>query len=69
MSVQPEGRPSGDLDRSEAYRRCLYELRKAEPDYRAAQVYATLSLEDAIRDMVTELAHLTRSVAVAARRR
>jgi hypothetical protein len=30
---------------------CLQELNREHPDYQAAQVYATLSLEEALRDL------------------
>jgi len=57
------------LDPDEAYRRCIYELSQPDPDYRAAQVYATLSLDATLRNMLAELAHLTRAVVVSSRRR
>jgi hypothetical protein len=38
------------------------------PDFQAAQLYATLSLEEAVREAVAELAHLTRALVAASRR-
>jgi hypothetical protein len=34
---------------------CLQELNREHPDYQAAQVYATLSVEEALRDLTTAL--------------
>ena len=60
---------SQQLARGEAHQRCMHELGRPHPDYEAAQVFATLSLEEAVRDAIAELAHLARSVTVATRRR
>ena len=57
------------LDPDEAYQQCLHELAGPHPDYQAAQVYATLSLNATLRDVATQLAHLTRVVVTASRRR
>jgi hypothetical protein len=38
-------------------------------DLVAAQLYATLTLEEAVRDVTAELAHLTKAVVTASRRR
>lgn len=35
----------------EAYVRCVQELARPDPDFQAAQVYATLSVEEALRDL------------------
>jgi hypothetical protein len=56
-------------ERSEAYKRCMHELSQPHPDYQAAQLYATLSLEDALRDMIAQLVKLTRTITVASRPR
>jgi hypothetical protein len=34
---------------------CLHELNRDHPDYQAAQVYATLSVEEALRDLATAI--------------
>jgi hypothetical protein len=34
---------------------CLQELDREHPDYQAAQVYATLSVEEALRDLATAI--------------
>jgi len=43
-------------------------LQQPHPDYQAAQLYATLSLEETMRD-VAQLADLTRKLVVVSRRR
>ena len=48
---------------------CILELGQPHPDYQAAQLYATLSLEEALRDMIAQLAQVTRELSVVARRR
>ena len=45
--------------RREAYQRCLEELGHTDPDFRAAQVYATLSVEEALRDLMAQLTRMT----------
>jgi hypothetical protein len=70
MSPQSDNQDQVDpYERSEAYERCLDELGQPNPDYRVAQLYATLSLEEALRDMIAQLAILTRAVTVASRHR
>jgi hypothetical protein len=34
---------------------CVQELNSEDPDYQAAQVYATLSVEEALRDLATAI--------------
>jgi hypothetical protein len=34
---------------------CLQELNREHPDYQAAQIYATLSVEEALRDLATAI--------------
>lgn len=48
---------SDNLTRShgDAREYCLQELNRPVPDYEAAQVYALLSLEEAIRDLGTAI--------------
>ena len=47
------------------YRLCVEELSLADPDFQAAQVYAILSLEEAVREMTAALARMAdRLVAV-----
>jgi hypothetical protein len=36
---------------SDALMYCIQELNREHPDFQAAQVYATLSLEEALRDL------------------
>ncbi len=50
------------LDRGEAYQRCMHELGQPHPDYQAAQLYATLSLEEALRDVINQLSQMTRAL-------
>jgi hypothetical protein len=40
---------------SSAYECCIQELNTEDPDYQAAQVYATLSVEEALRDLATAI--------------
>jgi hypothetical protein len=40
---------------SDALEHCLQELNREHPDYQAAQVFATLSLEEAIRDLAAAI--------------
>jgi hypothetical protein len=47
----------------------LQELARDDPDYQAAQVYATLSLNETLREMVDQLAQLTKELVIASRRR
>jgi len=51
------------LDPREAYQRCIHELAQRQPDYQAAQVYATLSLEEAVRDATAQLGELRKALA------
>lgn len=70
MRHLPDGQPQAvGLDRGEAYQRCMHELGQPHPDYQAAQLYATLSLEEALRDMITQLSQMTRVLVSGARRR
>lgn len=39
----------------EALEYCLQELNREDPDYQAAQVYATLSVEEALRDLAAAI--------------
>jgi hypothetical protein len=39
----------------EAPEYCLQELNREHPDYQVAQVYATLSVEEALRDLATAI--------------
>jgi hypothetical protein len=57
------------LAHREAFQLCVRELEKPQPDYQAAQIFATLSLEEAVRDAISELARLARAISVASRRR
>jgi hypothetical protein len=61
--------PQAARNPGEARQCCLLELSQPDPNYGAAQVYATLSLEEAVRDVVAELAHLARELASASRHR
>jgi hypothetical protein len=57
MTIPPRPPPE-PLKRGEAYQRCLWELRSANPDAALAQVYATLSVYEAVRDAAVEVASL-----------
>jgi hypothetical protein len=69
MNPLRASQPQTALDHGEAYRRCIQELLEPEPDYQAAQLYATLSLEETVRDVATQLAELTKALVAASRRR
>ena len=51
------GEPDPNLTRrhGDALEYCLRELSREHPDYQAAQVYATLSVEEALRDLATAI--------------
>jgi hypothetical protein len=49
MSPLSDDRP--DLEPGEAIRACVEELGKLHPDYERAQVYATLSLREAVAEV------------------
>jgi hypothetical protein len=68
MNALPD-RERQALDPGEAYQRCVHELGQRQPDYRAAQLYATLSLEEAMRDVAAQLTQLTKELIIASRRR
>lgn len=40
---------------SDAYQLCIQELSGETPDYQAAQVYATLSVEEALPDLANSI--------------
>lgn len=40
---------------SDALKYCLQELNREYPDYQRAQVFATLSLEEAVRDLAAAI--------------
>ncbi len=69
MAALRSNQPQAPLDHGEAYRRCMQELLKPDPDYQAAQLYATLSLEETVREVATQLAELTKALVAASRRR
>jgi hypothetical protein len=56
------GPQSDNLARShdDARQRCIQELNSEHPDYQAAQVYATLSVEEALRDMADRISNALR---------
>jgi hypothetical protein len=56
------GRP-----RIEAYGLCIQELSHEYPDYQAAQVYATLSVEEALRDLARAILGAAHTIATAYR--
>jgi hypothetical protein len=39
----------------DAYQLCVQELSREDPDYQAAQVFATLSVEEALRDLAVTM--------------
>jgi hypothetical protein len=61
--------PSQRDSPGEALQLCVHELAQPDANYCAAQVYATLSLEKAVRDVAAELRRLTRAVASVSRLR
>jgi hypothetical protein len=65
--VSPPGRAQ-PLGPGEAYQRCMRELAKPYPDYGHARLYATLSMEQTLRDMVAQMAELARQITLASRR-
>jgi hypothetical protein len=67
MTPLPDSQPN-TLSHSESYERCLEELRRPQPDYQRAQLCATLSLEEAIRDLAVQLAQLSTTLHVALKR-
>jgi len=67
MSPLP-GDQRTSLNHSEPYERCLQELRQPQPDYQLAQLYATLSMEEAIRDVAVQLSQLSARLHVALKR-
>jgi hypothetical protein len=72
MASQPlpnDDEPQATLSPGEALQLCFHELAQRDADYGAAQVYATLSLEEAVRDVAAELSRLTRAVASVSRLR
>jgi hypothetical protein len=46
----------------DAYRLCVQELSREHPDYQAAQVFATLSVEEALRDLANRISVALRRV-------
>jgi hypothetical protein len=50
---------------SEAYQLCMQELDRG--DFQAAQVYATLSLEEAMRDLASTIVRAAHTIATAYR--
>ncbi len=66
MSPLPDDREA--LDPGEAYQACVKELHQAHPDYERAQVYATLSLEETLREMCAQVADLAKQITLASRR-
>ena len=42
------------LGTAEAYRQCVRELHRPHPDYQRAQVFATLALEETLREVAAE---------------
>jgi len=69
MRHLPDGQQAAALDRGEAYQRCTHELGRPHPDYQAGQLYATLSMEEALRDMTEQLAQMTKVLVSGSRRR
>jgi hypothetical protein len=68
MNATPDGQPTRVLDPGEPYQRCMHELRQQHPDYQAAQLYATLSVEEALRALISQLADMTKQLVVASKR-
>jgi hypothetical protein len=47
---------------SDACQLCVQELSRKDPDFQAAQVYATLSVEEALRDLADRISVTLRRV-------
>jgi hypothetical protein len=47
---------------SDAFELCVRELNRDNPDYQAAQVYATLSVEEALRDLADRISVALRRI-------
>lgn len=56
------------LGPGEAYQRCMQELGKPYPDHERPHLYATLSVEETLRDVVAQLVELTKQIGLASRR-
>jgi hypothetical protein len=48
-------RRPGGAEPNEAYQRCLKALDPLRPDYAAAQVYATLTLQESVERLASEI--------------
>ncbi len=46
----------------------MRELHQAHPDYERAQVYATLNLEETLREISAQVAELAKQIVLASRR-
>lgn len=46
----------------EALKECMQAIRRAHPDYESAQVYAILSLNEALQNIAAQLAELNKSM-------
>ena len=62
MNSLPDNEPQA-LKPGEAYQRCNHELSRPYPNHEAARLYATLSLEETLRDVVAQLAQLDKTLA------
>ena len=67
MSPLPDGVPQ-PLGPGEEYQRCMGEICKPYPDYQRAQLYATLSTEETLRDLLAQVAELIRQITLESRR-
>jgi hypothetical protein len=47
---------------SDAYQLCIQELSRKDPDYQAAQVCATLSVREALRDLADRISVALRRI-------
>jgi len=48
--------------RSEAYQLCIQELSRQDPNFQAAQVFALLSVEEALRDLADRVSVALRRI-------
>ena len=55
------------LGPGEAYQWCMQELAKPYLDHERAQFYATLSMEETLRNVAAQLAELSKQIGLASR--
>jgi hypothetical protein len=66
MSSSPDDQAQA-LAPGEAYQRCMQELGKPYPDHQRAQLYATLSVEETLREVVAQIGDVAEQIRLASR--